>query len=203
MIDYSDDDILHGIVHQKHEVLTYIYKKSYEPIRQLVTKNSGDDQDAQDVFQEAIVVVYEKVQNQSLKLECRFSTFLYSVARIIWLKELGRKGRKDEESLQDVQSEYLMFDENIEQDIEKNERLKLFREHFEMLTEDCKKVLHLFIAKVSVAEITERMGYSSEQHTKNRRYRCKKTLIEKIRQNPKFKELANDYNRDDREIPRW
>ena len=44
-----------------------------------------------------------------------------------------------------------------------------------------KKVLRYFIEGMSIAEITRKMGYKSEQHTKNRRYRCKLSLIKQIK----------------------
>ena len=87
--------------------------------------------------------------------------------------------------------------------IDYNEKLKLFREKFEELSEDCKKVLRMFLNNIPIKEITQSMGYSSDQHTKNRRFRCKKSLVEKIRKSSKYKELRNEKNQDDRDLPRW
>jgi hypothetical protein len=64
---------------------------------------------------------------------------------------------------------------------ELNERMRIYREQFEKLSADCRKVLSLFLEGITITEITRIMGYRSEQHTRNRRYRCKLSLIKRIR----------------------
>ncbi|NBC83012.1 MAG: sigma-70 family RNA polymerase sigma factor [Bacteroidetes bacterium] len=202
MNSYSDNEIIEGIVNQSSQVLSYIYKVNFRPIRHLVIANNGNESDAKDVFQEALIVIFDKVRNDNLELNCSFGTYIYSVSRNIWLKELSKKKRTHELNLT-PEYEYIDIDADIDELYEKNERLKLFRYYFNQLTEDCRKVLTMFLKKYTVSEITGAMNYSSDQHTKNRRYRCKKTLIANIRKSPQYNELKNEYARDDREIPRW
>ena len=73
------------------------------------------------------------------------------------------------------------MDKGIHETAELNDRLEIFRRNFDSLSTDCQKVLRYFIEGMSIAEITRKMGYRSEQHTKNRRYRCKLSLIKQIK----------------------
>jgi len=141
------------------------------------------------------------VREKDFKLTSSLSTFIYSIARLMWLKELSIR-KKRAESMNEEQ-EYNSQELEVIDLIDYNEKLKLYREKFEELSEDCKKVLSMFLNNVPIKEITKSMGYSSDQHTKNRRFRCKKSLVLKIRKSSKYKELRNEKNQDDRDLPRW
>ncbi len=198
---YTDPELTRGILAGENETLHYLYKTYFQSIRHFIIMNSGQDEDADDVFQEALIVLYRKLRDNTLELRCSLKTYIYSVAKIIWLNELSGRKKKDTEITEP--DDFKVSDDDIIRQVHKNERLKLFRKHFEMLSSDCKKVIRLVLNNVSISEITKIMGYGSEQHTKNRRYRCKKSLIERIRNCNEYEELRFENNRDDREIPRW
>lgn len=198
---YTEKEIINGIIAENDDVLLYIYKNSYRPVRHLITTNSGNEEDARDIFQEALVILYKKLKSNNLKLYCSVSTFIYSIARLLWLKELKIRGK--EVSGYNDYDNYVDENSNIIKVYEYNERLSFYRRIFEQLSEDCKKILQMVMKSFTISEITKIMGYSSEQHTKNRRYRCKKALVNRIMQNPEYYELKNEVYNIDREIPRW
>ncbi|MBN2348878.1 MAG: sigma-70 family RNA polymerase sigma factor [Bacteroidales bacterium] len=200
-IKFTEKELVNGILNGQNDVLQLVYDRSFKSVRHLVISNSGKEVDAEDIFQEAFVVLFNKLRDKNFKLTCSLNTYLYSVSRLLWLKELeSRKNRKTNLSECD---EFVNLSDDLYKLAFKNERLNLYREIFEELSEDCKKVLQLFLNDVPITEITKIMGFSSDQHTKNRRYRCKKSLINKIRSSKEYKELKNENYKDDREIPRW
>ena len=91
MIDYSNLDLLNGIRRNDTIVLQYIYKNFYSKINFFIKKNSGDDDDANDIFQEAIIIIFRKLKANELVLDCTFETYLYSVCRFLWLKQLEKR----------------------------------------------------------------------------------------------------------------
>jgi RNA polymerase sigma factor (sigma-70 family) len=178
-----------GICKSDVHVLKSLYLELYPSIRHFVILNSGNEDDAKDVFQETLVVLYRKLKNPDFKLTSSLRTFLYSVGRYIWLNELDNRKRNIE--LYSVNEDFLIEETGVIETIEYNERLRLYREKFEELSDDCKRVLKMFLNNIPIREITKVMGYSSDQHTKNRRFRCKKSLINKIHECSKYKELGN------------
>lgn len=198
---YTEKEIINGIIAENDDVFLYIYKNSYRPVRHLITTNNGNEEDARDIFQEALFILYKKLKSNNLRLYCSVSTFIYSIARLLWLKELKIRGK--EVSGYNNYDNYIDESSNIIKTYEYNERLSLYRRIFEQLSEDCKKILQMVMKSFTISEITKIMGYSSEQHTKNRRYRCKKALVNRIMQNPEYYELKNEVHNIDREIPRW
>ncbi len=95
MRNFSDEQILKGILRHDNLVLSYIYKQYFYKVNAFVKKNNGSEADVSDIFQEAIIVIYRKLKENDLLFENRsFEVYLYSVCRLLWLKSL--KNRKTE-----------------------------------------------------------------------------------------------------------
>ena len=69
--------------------------KNYPKVEKLILSKGGSKEDAKDVFQEALIIFYEKVCNTEFKLTSAIGTYLYSVCRFLWKDELiKRKGKQ-------------------------------------------------------------------------------------------------------------
>lgn len=193
-VHFSDSELLNGLIHQDERILKEFYSLYFQGIRRYVNSNKGNDEDARDLFQEVIMVIFQKARDEQFKLTCTLRTYLYSVARFLWLKELGKRKWVSHQSVD--HEDYIDNDADIDSVNEKNERLLFFRKCFEKLSESCRKVLALFTEGFSIAEITLKMGFKSEQHTKNRRYRCKLSLIKSIKSEYDYNTVSYGNNKD-------
>ena len=91
MQEYKVDEILDGLRNRNANVLDYVYQNYFEQIKNFINKNSGSDEDAQDIYQDAVLVIYQKIKKDNLTLTCSFNTYLYSVCRLLWLKQLEKR----------------------------------------------------------------------------------------------------------------
>ncbi len=66
MRNYSDEQILKGILRHDNLILQYIYKEYYYKVSFFIKKNQGNEDDANDIFQEAIIVIYRKLKENDL-----------------------------------------------------------------------------------------------------------------------------------------
>lgn len=190
MIHYTVEAILEGLKTNDNEVLNFIYRKYFPEIRFFVIKNSGSDEDAQDVFQEAIIIIYKKLRDGVLDLTCSFKTYLYSVCRIVWLKQLDKRKLKTD-GFSDNQV-FVDLQEGVEELAEEQERFKLYQKHFQSLHIDCQTILKMFLQKVPLKEIASRLNIKSEKYLKKRKYQCKEILVKRIQNDPNFKKLKHD-----------
>jgi len=192
MIFYTDDAIIEGLKKRDNGVIRYIYKEYYPTIKFLITTNSGTENDAEDVFQDALVVLYRKIARENLVLTSSFKTFLYSICRNLWLQKLDRRVFSSEflemEDLSELQDNIL-----LEQADEEQEKYRLFQQHFLKLSQDCQKVLRLFLKKTSLREIADIMGFKTEKYAKTRKFMCKEKLKNSIINDPFFKKYLSDY----------
>lgn len=183
------EEILEGLRNKDTNVLDYIYKNFFNQIKVFVNQNNGTDEDAQDIYQDAVLVIYQKTKKEDLTLNCSFSTYLYSVCRLLWLKQLEQ--RKIKRMYVEESVKFVELEDDIVKLYQLNEKYELYQEHFRKLSYNCQKVLELFLAKIQLKEIARILGFKSDQYVKKRKHQCKEKLIASIQSDPRFKDVMN------------
>lgn len=189
MAKYTEQEVWEGLKKSNTKILNYVVDLYLPRIEYYILGNSGSDKDALDIFQDALVVIYRKLHTPDFIIQCKFITFLYSICRLLWLKELRRRKGQETSFDEDLVIDF-GFDVGEEQ--LKNERRKLYRKYLKLISKECQKIIVLLTKGFSLSEITKEMNYKSVNVTKNKKYKCKNGLIEKIRTSSKFKELKNE-----------
>ena len=189
MIDYSNQELLNGILRNDTIVLQFIFKNFYSNINFFIKKNNGDDDDANDIFQEAIIIIYRKLKANDLVLDCTFETYLYSVCRFLWLKQLEKRKVEKENIKDNHEFNDEIYDDSLEKIADLNERYRLYQKHFANLGKDCQKILQLYFDKVPLKNIAQIMGFKSEKYAKKRKFYCKEYLIKSVKQDLEYKNI--------------
>lgn len=185
MSKYSQEELVNGLRRRDSRVLRYIYRQYYPVILNLIVNNSGTEADAQDIFQEVLIVVFNKIKaKEEFHLDSSLKTYIYSVARLLWLKSLRR--RNTENNFRETNT-YIDFDEP-EPFQEKDLRLAMYQRAFMKLPPDCQEILKFTNQGISQKEIAERMGLRSENYIKKRKHYCKEYLINRVKEDPDYEE---------------
>jgi RNA polymerase sigma factor (sigma-70 family) len=178
--------IVQGIRNQDKEILKSIYSIYFPTIKRFILDAKGSEQDAKDVFQEGIIIIYRKIKEGNINLTSSFKSYIYSVCRFIWMKQLSKE-RENAEQL-DVYLEYEEIPDVRLDEYEKNEQYKLYQKHFLRLEKECQKLLQLFLKNVPLKEIADELGIGSQQYIKRKKYKCKEQLVRYIKSDPNFNE---------------
>ena len=181
-------DYLSAILSGDRTVLTRMYGALFPLIRRLILDNGGSEADAKDVFQDAIIVLYEKAKKPDFQLTSKFSTFFYGVCRNLWW---SRQQKKSASEVTIPEHAKYIPDEASEVDLLQVERGKLFYKALRALGEDCQRLLQLFFQKLSMDEIAREMGFASEGYARRRKSQCKDRLVELIKNDAEFPDLQN------------
>jgi RNA polymerase sigma factor (sigma-70 family) len=189
---YTDKEIFEGIIKQNNDVFLFIYQQNFRSVKKFIQENSCSEKDAEDLFQDVIVLLFNKIKDDAFSLTCSFNTYLFSIIKNQWLRTL--KQRKQRNTSFEECDNFLNNEPEIFEELLQVERKNLFIRHFNELPEECRKIIKLWLKGCSLDELKEFMGYNSVQHTKNKKLACKKTLIGKIINNPRFNELTNEKN---------
>jgi RNA polymerase sigma factor (sigma-70 family) len=141
----------------------------------LVCSNSGTEQEAKDVYQEAIIAFYERVRETNFVLTCKIKTYLYAVCRRLWLKRLAEKKRVSA-PIAEAETFAGIDDEMIS--IEANEsRFDRMGEALSALGEPCRTIIEdFYIHDLSMEMISEKFGYTNADNAKNQKYKCLQRL---------------------------
>jgi len=145
-------------------------------IRNLVLTNSGSEDDAQDIYQDGIIVIYEKAKNNQLnELICSIKTYLYSVCKNIWLKELKHRGIYV--PITDTNDETVSIDDDSDEIDIISVQQEILVKLINVIGESCKQILiYFYWEKLSMNEIAEKMGYTNAGNAKTQKYKCIKRL---------------------------
>ena len=185
MIHYSDEAILEGLRLRSDYIVNFTYKEFFPLIKFLVIDNGGSGEDAEDIFQDGIIILYSKISLNQLTLTSSFKTYMYSVCRNLWLQKLNKR-KAIFDKLTDVE-EFIDLPKDFLQEVS-NEQIEMHRIiqiHFLSLPEDCQKVLKLFIKNIPLREIAGIMGFKTENYAKTRKYLCKQELKKRIADDPR------------------
>ena len=186
----TDKALIQGIRNHESPVLQYVYDTYYPIIEGYILHNQGSREQARDIFQEAMIVVYNKVKLGQLELTCKFGTYLYAICKKMWIQERKKYLLRNEK----LRRQAMMVQDPGPADdpLLQNHLNHLFNKHFGDLSEDCQKILSMYFNNFSVEDIRTAMNYKNIHHTADRKYRCKKGLVKRIVNDPLFKRLKNE-----------
>ncbi len=171
----ADQEILYGILNNEGIILERLYKAYFPMVLQLIINNNGTDDDAKDVYQEAIIVLYEKVKAGNFELNSKLKTFLYSVCRRLWLKKLNYQSRFVG-NLNDYEDHFVV-DHDIAVHEEKEMQLNKMAGTLDELGEPCKTIIEdFYIHHMGMQEICEKFGYTNADNAKTQKYKCLQRL---------------------------
>jgi len=180
-------DYLKGIKENDFSILNKIYNDFGPSIVNYIKKNSGTLEDAKDVLQEGLMVIYKKLNENNLELSSTFEAYLYGVCRFVWLNKLKKKSKKEvtNQGFDTLTIEQQLLEDKL---IESRRRI-LFQKKFEELTEECKTVLQLSFNGNSGKEIAALTGYA-EDYVKRKKYKCKEKLVRLIKADSEYSVLT-------------
>lgn len=140
-------------------------------VQAFILNNSGSYDDARDIFQEAMITLYEKAKSESFVLTSQIKTYLYSVCRRLWLKRLQQMGRYVAQS--ELLEETIAVEDDIAIHEKRNADFAIMDRAMNSLGEPCKSLLEsYYLHKKGMHEIAASFGYTNADNAKNQKYKC-------------------------------
>jgi len=163
----KDSEVLERIKVGDEKALDFLYKKHYRMMLRLVTSNNGTEEEAKDVYQDALISFWQKAISGNLVMTSRISTYLYSVCQNLWRKELERKSKL---STEEKDGQEIM-------DNDSQERSKIIHQCIDELGDTCKRILtYYYFDGLSMEDIAEKLGFANSDTAKTKKYKCKQKL---------------------------
>ena len=167
----QDQELLKGLAQNDKNSIEAIYRLNYSMIQTFVLNNNGSVDDARDIFQEAMVVLYQKSTTPTFSLHCQIKTYVYSICRRLWLKRLQQLSKFS------TQVENLEETVPVEEEIEEHEKVNnnfiLMEDAMGKIGEPCKSLLDAYyLQKKNMLEIAGEFGYTNADNAKTQKYKC-------------------------------
>jgi RNA polymerase sigma factor (sigma-70 family) len=166
----QEQALLRGLARNDKKAVETIYKDNYNMVQALIINNNGTADDAKDIFQEAMIVLYEKARSGTFELSCQIKTYVYSVSRRLWLKRLQQLSRYAEIGNSDS---VVPVEDDLEDHGRKNREFEMMENAIGHLGEPCKGLLEAFyLQKRTMQEIAIDFGYTNAENAKTQKYKC-------------------------------
>jgi RNA polymerase sigma factor (sigma-70 family) len=183
---YTDAELVIALRDEQslNQAILFIYQQYAASTSSFIIHYGGNEQDADDVFQETVVAFIEIVRKGNFRMESSIKTFLVSVAKNIWFNELKKRERSGHrEKIFEYGRD--QKEQDISHQIGDLEKKRQLRDLVNGLGEPCKKILMLFYYEnLSMKELVEHLPYENEQVVRNKKYKCLQALTGFIKNNP-------------------
>ncbi|MEM7104737.1 MAG: sigma-70 family RNA polymerase sigma factor [Bacteroidota bacterium] len=186
---HPDNRYVHALVNNDSVLVKEIYDRFSDNITRMITRNNGTTKDAKDIFQEGLIIIYEKACRGNFVLNCPFEAFLFLICKRKWLNELKKRGRGgvtiEEERLSISEPDALTLAEQTQTE---NDRNNLFWTKFRELGERCQQLLKLSWGGISMDEVASKMevtyGYARKKKSE-----CVARLMKLVKSDPAYETL--------------
>ena len=167
----DEKELLEGLAANDRKAVETIYRDNFNMVQALIINNNGSSDDAKDIFQEAMIVLYEKVRSGGFELHCQLKTFVYSVCRRLWLKRLQQQNRYSAPG--DSMEPVVPVDEDLDAHEQRNAEFDMMEKALGSLGEPCKSLLEAYyLQKQNMQVIAARFGYTNADNAKTQKYKC-------------------------------
>ena len=167
----SEISLLEGLAQNNRQAIETIYKQHYSMVQSLVINNNGSSDDARDIFQEVMIILYDKSRSGSFELTSQLKTYIYSICRRLWLKRLQQQQKFVPEINNLIEA--VPVEDELEIHEERNGELLMMEKAMLSLGEPCRSLLEAYyLQKKNMTEIAGNFGYTNADNAKNQKYKC-------------------------------
>ncbi len=177
----EDARILDMIRRGDEQALVTLHEANRKMVAAFIARNNGTHDDYEDLLQEALVILWERVRSGRYEHAAKISTFLFATVRNIWMRRLAKAKREIPSDMtldESPDPEHSVLDTMIEE-----EEALAVQKALDHIGEQCKKLLTLFYwEEYSTQEIANQMGFANADTVKSKKYQCKKALEKALKQ---------------------
>ncbi len=171
----SNTSLVEQIKSDDQLVLQRLYALNFNVMERYILQNSGSEEDAKDVYQDAFIAVWRNVQLDRFapNSEGEFSAYLFRVAKNKWIDELRKRKGRNMVSVEDGLDESV---EPMEEPDEIDAYIDIVKKKYRLLGARCRELLSRFyFRRQSLGEIAAVFDWTAAS-AKNNKYRCLKQL---------------------------
>jgi len=167
---HADQPYIDALIERDNTLIKEIYQKYAPHCKQFVLKNGGTEDDAKDIFQEAIISISLRAQSKYIELTVPFGAYLYRVYRNKWIDWL-KKNRKNSVRIVKENGYIDIEDDNDQKEL----KYQIFKDCFEKLQPACKALFRMRFEGMKSKEIAAALKIKPN-HADQKMYACREVL---------------------------
>jgi RNA polymerase sigma factor (sigma-70 family) len=169
----AEQSLYELLLQQDSSAFDFLYSRFFPTVRLFVKDNSGSEDDAQDIFQDGIIALWDQMVNGKYthQSDLKLGNYLLMICKYRWLERVKSYGFRNKKAMG---PDFSIENDDISQlqSMIDSEEVQQLNDSFHQLNQKCQEILTLFFyERKSFAEIADILGYT-ENSTKNEKYRC-------------------------------
>jgi RNA polymerase sigma factor (sigma-70 family) len=186
---HPDQKYIEALLNNDLVLLEELYRKFSRKVKWMVLQNHGTEDDAADIFQEALLSIYQKARTQDLVLTCPLDAFLYLICKNKWLNELSKRKFKNVSLIEDNGVSFSEDSFKIAEECAlKEQRFNLISEKLADLGAACQQLLRLSWSGKSMEEVAQALQVTYG-YARKKKCECMAKLVLLVKQAPQFSSL--------------
>ncbi len=185
----EDQRLLSSLLEGDSEGIEDIYRLVFPRVKMFVLGNHGEEEDAWDIFQKALMQLTARIRKRQFQITDSFEAYLYTACKNLWRRELNRRKRVTTMHRNEQHGENASEDMAIA--ILEQERWELLQRCIQKLSENCRRILTMYFRDTSYAAMKNEFNYNSETVARQRVFKCKAKLVKTIKESPDYKNLQD------------
>ncbi|MGC1391663.1 MAG: sigma-70 family RNA polymerase sigma factor [Bacteroidales bacterium] len=190
MKEYSDNEIIECLRNRQSYVVHWLSDRYMPMIRMMVYQKGGTMEDARDIFQDGLIIMLEKLDDNQFALTCKFKTFLYCVCEHLWKTILEKRQAATNYFTRRSEPE---SDKDLTEMIDHQMYEQIIQEVFKTLDKVSRKILTLYWQEKSPREIADRLGYTYG-YVRKKKCEAQTELMEKVKRHPDYMRIKRTEN---------
>ncbi|TAE71723.1 MAG: sigma-70 family RNA polymerase sigma factor [Bacteroidetes bacterium] len=178
----SDQKLINQLKNGDNASFEILYKLFFPAVSYYITNHNGNTEDAKDIFQESVIILLKKLEKEDFKLTSSLKTFLFAIAKNLWLKYLRDNKLVTMENLQNLEKESEIFSIEIYPEKTNEEKLNTW---LSKITIHCQNILKaIFFQNETLSSLMKKLGWKNKHTASNQQYKC----IQQIKKEQKKEE---------------
>jgi RNA polymerase sigma factor (sigma-70 family) len=177
---HPDQRYIVALLNNDVALIDEVYKSCARQVKSYICFNNGNEDDAADIFQEALIDIYHQAKNKDLQLTCPFNAFVFMVCKRKWLNELKKRSllpvTNNDDALLDSSEDTFALAEELELQTEQQNK---FLAAFEKLGDRCKEIIQWSIQGEAQEKVAEAMGVTYG-YLRKKKSECMASLIKLV-----------------------
>ncbi len=166
--------------------ISLLYRSTYPKVKKFIMTNRGTKEDAEDIFQKAILQVALRYKKEKNEVSGSVEGYIFTICKNLWRREIAYKKTTS------IEDNYIQIRDDandFSNALLEQKKWELFYNTLQKIEGNCKKILDLYFAKETYSEIKKTFDYTSESVARQRVFKCKKKLESLIKKDDRFKKL--------------
>jgi RNA polymerase sigma factor (sigma-70 family) len=170
-----DKELISKIRKGKRDIAIKQLYREYPKVKANIISSGGDSEIAQEIFNDSLLILIEKVSEPTFELSSKLTTYLYGIARFLWKNEARKRNKNPELEWKDT---LIISADDLDYNAEKELQIKQLESVLNSLSEKCQQIFELFYYKQdSMQMIAKKLNFSSANSVKTQKYKCMERAV--------------------------